>query len=267
MNPTPHLVQRHRSFVAMAAAGVLAGLLLAGCGSSGTAAPTPGTEPTSTAASIAPSTSSALQGCVPACNPPGLTQPGTIGPGAYTTQWFFGGRMRVSLSGTWTSEQDSTGEFNASPAATPQNAVFFWEDVYPTRAESRVNGVPLTAAGLLHWLQSASALKTTAPRKGRIGRLPATVVDVSVNKHTKNEDPNCPDRPCVLFLGFPQWTETWGIAGSQVQRFYLADVTYGGAKHLFVAVVYPDKSSDLTSFAKVGDQLLRTVRVPAASTG
>jgi hypothetical protein len=108
-------------------------------------------------------------------------------------------------------------------------------------------------------------LKTAAPRQGRIGTLLATVVDVSVNKRTKNEDPNCPDRPCVLFLSFPQWTEEWGIAGSQVQRFYLADVTYGGAKHLFVAVVYPDKSSDMTSFSKVGDQLLATVRVPATT--
>ena len=173
--------------------------------------------------------------------------------------------MRISLQGTWTSEQDSTGEFNASPIATPQNAVFFWEDVYPVRGDTRVQGVPPTASGLLHWIQSTSALKTTAPRQGRIGTLPATVVDVSVNKHTKNEDPNCPDRPCVLFLGFPEWTETWGIAGPQVQRFYLADVTYGGAKHLFVAVVYPDQTSDMPSFAKVGDQLLATVRVPATA--
>ncbi len=202
---------------------------------------------------------------MPACNPPGLTQPGPIGPGAYTTQWFFGGRMRISLQGTWTSEQDSTGEFNASPIATPQNAVFFWEDVYPIRGGIPVKGVPPTASGLLHWLQSASALTTAAPRPGRIGTLPATVVDVSVNKHTKNEDPHCPDRPCVLFLGFPEWTDTWGIAGSQVQRFYLANVTYGGKKHLFVAVVYPDQGADMTSFAKVGDRLLATVRVPAAA--
>ena len=38
------------------------------------------------------------------------------------------------------------------------------------------------------------------------------------------------------------------------------------ARHLFVAVVYPDKSSDMTSFSKVGDQLLATMRVPATTT-
>jgi hypothetical protein len=171
--------------------------------------------------------------------------------------------MKINLAGTWTSEEDSTGAFNVSPSATPKNAVFFWEDVYPVRAGKRVSGVPETASGLLRWLQSASALRTGAPQPGRIGTLPATVVDVRVNPHTKNEDPSCPDAPCVLFLGFPQWTDDWGIAGSQVQRFYLADVKYGGARHLFVAVVYPNKGSDMTSFAKVGDRLLATVRVPA----
>ena len=84
-------------------------------------------------------------------------------------------------------------------------------------------------------------------------------------QRTKKEDPECPDRPCVLFLGFPQWTNTWGIAGSQVQRFYLADVRYGGAKHLFVALVYPDQASDMKTFSKIGEQLLRTVRVPATT--
>lgn len=66
-----------------------------------------------------------------------------------------------------------------------------------------------------------------------------------------------------MFLGFPQWDSDWGIESIQVQRFYLSDVEYGGVKHLFVAVIYPDKGSDMKTFAKIGEQLLRTVRVPA----
>jgi hypothetical protein len=186
-----------------------------------------------------------------------------VGRGPYETRYFFGGRMRVTFTGPWRSTEDSTGEFNAMPAATPQNAVFFWEDVYPVRHGNRVNAVPLTAAGLLQWLQSEPALRTSAPSIGRIGKLPATVVDVSVAGNAKNEDPHCPTRACVLFLGFPQWNGDWGIAYTQLQRFYLADVEYGGVKHLFVAVIYPDKGADLKSFAKVGEPLLRTVRVPA----
>jgi hypothetical protein len=57
--------------------------------------------------------------------------------------------------------------------------------------------------------------------------------------------------------------EAWGIASAQLQRFYLSDVEYGGKRHLSVAAIYLDYGSDMKSFAKVGEQLLRTVRVPA----
>ena len=240
-------------------------LLSSGCGSGGSSSPAA----SSTAETLPPPTTSSstsggsgLSGCVPACVT-GITSPGDVGPGAYETRYFFGGRMHLAFPGAWRSTEDSTGELTAMPAATTQNAVFFWEDVYPVRHGKRVKAVPLTAAGLLQWLQSTPALSTSAPRKGRIGKLPATLVDVSVSGHAKNEDPNCPTRACVLFLGFPQWTGDWGIAYTQVQRFYLADVEYGDVKHLFVAVIYPDRGADLKSFAKAGEQLLRTVRVPA----
>jgi hypothetical protein len=48
-----------------------------------------------------------------------------------------------------------------------------------------------------------------------------------------------------------------------VKLTQLSDVEYGGVKHLFVAMIYPDRGPDLKTFAKVGEQLLRTVRVPA----
>ena len=173
--------------------------------------------------------------------------------------------MQLTFKGAWTSNEDSIGEFNAMPKATPQNAVFFWEDVYPFDHGQRVRGVPITASGLLRYLQTSPKLVTTRPVSGRIGSLPATVVDVRLSNEGKNEDPHCPTRACAGFLGFPQWTSDWAIAYAQVQRFYLADVEYGGVKHLFVAVIYPDEGSDLKSFAKLGEQLLRTVRMPATA--
>ena len=101
------------------------------------------------------------------------------------------------------------------------------------------------------------------PHQGTIGDLPATVVDVSIAKGAENEDPNCPTKTCVLFLGFPQWHDVWGIEKPQVQRFYLSDVSYGGKNHLFVAVVYPGDPSDMKEFLLHGEELLSTVQVPA----
>ena len=84
---------------------------------------------------------------------------------------------------------------------------------------------------------------------------------------------------CILFLGFEQWDNcstnacappgAWGIAerpsGSQVERFYVSDVKYGGQRHLLIAVVYPDKPSDMESFSAVASDVLKSVRVPATA--
>ena len=142
--------------------------------------------------------------------------------------------------------------------------MLFWEDVYPIEHNKRVPGVPLTVKGLLGWLRHNPRLDVSAPRPGTIGRgLPATVVDVTIAKGAKNEDPDCPTRTCILWLDYPQWDVNWGIAEPQVQRFYLSDVSYGGRKHLFIAVVYPNDPRDMKKFLPHAEHLIATVQVPA----
>jgi hypothetical protein len=138
--------------------------------------------------------------------------------------------MVVELNEAWSSHEDSTGEFALTLDATPENGVFFWEDVYPVEDETRVDGVPMTVDGLLDWIQKDPRIEATAPQRGQIGDLPATVLDVTISKGAKNEDPACPTNTCVLWLGFPQWQGSWGIAEPQVQRLYLSDVTYGARR-------------------------------------
>jgi hypothetical protein len=240
---------------------ILCILFLPACGSD---APKVASETGGAATPTTSGSPSEIKGCVPACVS-GITQPGNLPEGEYRTEWFFGGEMLLTFSAGWRGDEDSTGEFSVTSLAAPENGIFFWEDVYPLEDGKRVKGVPLTAAGLLDWLRSSSRVDVSGTSQGAIGDLPATVVDVSVAPDAANEEDNayCRKRTCVLFLGFPQWDEAWGIAGDQVQRFYLSDVSYGGAEHLFVAVVYPDDPADMTSFASTGEQLLATVRVPA----
>ena len=248
-------------------------LLGAACGSSGetedqsSSTGTSGAEPTvnGTTASEVPMPDP-IQGCVPSCNTPGITEPGPLSPGAYETQWFFGGEMVVTLEERWSSHEDSTGEFAVALDATPENGVFFWEDVYPVEDGMRVDGVPLTAAGLVDWLKSSSQVDVSSPTRGMIGDLPATVVDVNLAPEAVNDEDNayCRARTCALFLGFPQWDGPWGIAGRQVQRIYLSDVTYGAQDHLFVVVIYPDDPADIETFSGSAERLIDSVRVPAA---
>jgi hypothetical protein len=247
-------------------------LLAAGCSShDASPAPSPsvkataGAAPATTAPATAALAPQPIKGCVPTCNQPGITRPGSIPERPYKTQWFFGGQMVITPSEPWSIHEDSTGEFSLTLDANPVNSVLFWEDVYPIDAHGqRVSSVPLTVKGLLGWLRKTPRLHVSAARRGTIGDgLPATVVDVTVAKGTKNEDPGCPSHACVLWLSYPQWNLSWGIAEPQVQRFYLSDVTYGGRKHLFVAVVYPDKPGEMNTFLPHAKKLIATAQVPA----
>jgi hypothetical protein len=218
-----------------------------------------------------------LDGCMPACKDGNMIEPGTLPEGEYQTEWFFGGQMTLRFDDAgWTSHEDSTGEFQAASPDVPDNDILFWEDVYPveppggsviwlsTDEVKRIEGVPVTVAGLLGWMRSSSQLEVSAPTSGTIGDLPATVVDVRVADDAVDDDPgNCPVRACVNFLGFPQWDGPWGLAAPA--RFYLSDVTYGGRDHLFVVAVYPADPSDTETLGSA-ERLIGTVRV-AASPG
>ena len=255
-------------------------LLAAACGSTGQSQDPSSSTGSSGAGTTASGTTAAevpvpdpIRGCVPSCNTPGLARPGPLSPGPYETQWFFGGEMVITLDEPWSVHEDSTGEFALELGSTPWNAVYFWEDVYPLENEDvyphendvRVDGVPMTVDGMLDWIRKDPRLEASAPRRGKIGDVPATVVDVAIVEGTPNEGgPDCPVSVCIGWLGFPQWEGPWGIAGSQVQRVYLSEVTYGGKTHLFVAVVYPDDPADMETFLLHAEDLLATVQVPAS---
>jgi len=253
-------------------------LLGAACSSaSSTSAPSTSTsaQPTQPAVTESPSSSSSepLKGCIPACGETDLIVPGDLPEREYQTEWFFGGQMRLTFDSAWTSREDSTGEFHASPLDDPDEDILFWEDVYPVRppggattwasgdTPERIKGVPLTVAGLLGWMRSSSQLDVSAPTHGAIGDLPATVVDVRVADDAVDEEPeDCPSRACVNFIGFPQWDGVWGLA--YPARFYLSDVSYGGRDHLFVVAVYPVSSTHARILGRA-KRLIGTVRVPA----
>lgn len=170
--------------------------------------------------------------------------------------------MVVTLDEPWNVHEDSTGEFALEFESGSDNFVVFFEDVYPIENGRRVRGVQMTVDGFLDWLEQDPRLEMSRSRRGTIGSdLPATIVDVTVSSEATSEEPGCPT-VCVLWLGYPQWEESWSILQSQVQRFYLTDVSYGGTKHLFIAAVQVDPA-DIETFLPHAESLLATVQVPA----
>ena len=228
----------------------------------------------SAATSVVPTPSASVSspaevpGCVPDCHY-GLTVPGDLA-GGYQTEWFFGGELRAKFDGGWTSTEDSSGEFNAFPGNDPDASdygVFFWLDVYPVESFDRVEDVPLTTEGWLDWMRSNPNLQVSEAAEGSIGHLPATVVEVRLSPSAENDELGnsfCEKNTCLNFLGFDQWEDlgTWGIAGKQVQRLYLSDVTYGGEQHVFVVALAPNTPPQPDPFVAATEDLLNTVEVP-----
>jgi len=177
--------------------------------------------------------------------------------------------MTLSFAKGWFSEEDSTGEFWASPKSKPNARVIFWEDVYAAKPALPGYWKPAgplrpTSASLLAWLQKNPNLTVSKPRSGKIGTIHARVVDIGVSDGAVNDDPDCPAKACANFLLFPQWGEPYGIAGRSISRFYLSDVRYGGKRHLFVAVIEVPGRAELNAFAASAGKLIATVRVPAS---
>jgi hypothetical protein len=203
-----------------------------------------------------------LAACLPLCAK-GLVVPGDLPLGAYQTQWFFGGYMTLRMERAWTGLEDSTGELKIAPATDSEYGVGFALDLYPVLSGQRVDGVPLTAAGMLGWLGGNTNLEVSKPTATSIGDLPATAVDIRLSKAAINDDPGCPARACVGFLGFPQWDHANGIAGDDVYRLYLADVRYSGTEHVFSVTVEGRDRAHLREIVPAVEQVLETVKVPA----
>ncbi len=238
-------------------------LSLAGCGAETDEAGGPTTSaPTPTAATTTSPAAKPIPGCAPLCLEPQLTRPGPVSAGAYAAEYFFAGRLTAEVEPGWEVTEDSTGELRFAKSSDPDYGVLLWEDVYPIHQGERVEGVPQTEAGLLDWLRRSLDLDLTEPKQAAIGDLPATQVDATISAEAANDDPGCPVRVCVNPLRFPQWDGPWGMAGDAATRLLLADVRYGGARHLFVAAIEGRSRADLAKRLPAAERLLRSVRVP-----
>src|SRR5688572_10739051 len=143
---------------------VLLVLLVAACQSGGQPTPSTAVAPTdpssaTPAGSPAPTVAASpvvtpIPGCLPECVTGQLTEPGPLPAGDYTTQYFFGGHLTVTLPEGWSSFEDSTGELGLrSPDG--EGALLFWIDIYAAidPGSEPVPGVERTVEGVLGWLR------------------------------------------------------------------------------------------------------------------
>ena len=240
-----------------------------------TVAPTPASTappvPTSTAKrsleprpSLPPLVNGEADACIPGCAS-GIVDAGfALSRGVYQTQWFFGGAFTIEVGEGWKLREDSTGEFGLTPQDDPlEYGIVFWLDPYVLQRGDQVNS-PLTAAGFLGALEQHPDLVVSTPAEAAIGAFPARSVDIQVAEDAVNSDPGCPIDVCVEFISYPEWTVPFGMGKTDdVYRFVVADVTYSGSSHLFVAAIEGQNREFLDAFVVELAPMIASVQIPA----
>ena len=241
---------------------VLCALLIGGC----TASPAVGTGGQATNDGISSEQATAPRSTVSA-RVARCTAAVCIAPGDFTTSGFLDGQLTVTVPEPWESGEDQTAEFSGAPVgASSQHRLLFWMDILPVDpAAQLVTDVPLTAAGMVSWLDKRPNLQVSDDHQTTVGaaHLPATVVDIAIAPDAENEDKGCPGPPCVGILTWPDGgTNIYGIGVPAVVRLYLSDVVYDGTSHLFAIAIEAASTADLESFAPVATVVIDSATAP-----
>lgn len=249
----------------------LAALVAAGCGAN------PGSlAPSAAAVATAPLTSAPNQktfsdppptqipSCLPQCWFGHLTRPGAIS-GDYTTAYFFGGQLRVTVPDGWWGYEDSTGELAIGLPNDESAGVDFWIDVY---AASDITGTPdesveRTGDAVVAWFVDKPIIDVIERAPLTLDGIPAESIEYRRNDHAPNEAPGCPAefRPCSVAFGYPEWDGASTEGGEFHSKLLVANASWGGEDHtiyvLFWAIgpSYEELVDDV-------DAIIASVRLP-----
>ena len=219
--------------------------------SSGSPAPSVATSPAMTP----------IPGCLPECVTGQLTEPGALAAGDYTTQYFFGGQLTVTLPSGWSSFEDSTGEFALRSPSGDRSALLFWIDIYAAvdPGSTPVPGVERTVEGVLGWLRENPNVEVLEERPATLGSLTAVALDLGPSPGAENVDPDCPVdlRPCVGLFSYPEWGDGFFSEGGPFRlRLIAAEATWGGQTHAVYALI---DAADKDVFAAVGPDMMTII--------
>ena len=179
--------------------------------------------------------------------------------------YFLDGQLTVTYIEPWESTEDQGVEFASGPRGeSDMHRVVFWDDILPVDHHGhRVNGVPISAAGLLRWFRTNPTFQVSSEQRGTIGTdIPATVINLRAAPDAKNQEPGCPFNVCVSVFTWPHIGEALGIGGPETLRLYLADVSYGGRTHLLVAAIQARTKQNLAAFVPAAEQVIASARAP-----
>jgi hypothetical protein len=234
---------------------LLSGSVLVACGGSSPASVAP-TQPAAAATPTAAATAAAIltgppptaiPGCLPKCWFGHISEPGPIS-GPYTTKYFFGGQMSLTVPAGWYGYEDSTGELAIGRPNDDNARLEFWIDI---EAAADPNGTPdasvdRTGDAVLAWFLKKKIIHVLDQATTTVGGLPAKTLEYSRNDKAATEDPGCPAalQPCSVAFTYPEWHGGYFGEGRHFHsKLLVVNATWGGERHtIYVsfAAIDPD---------------------------
>lgn len=234
-----------------------AGVAIASAQADASPAGTPWSPPTNPPATPIP-------GCLPDCWFGRLTQPGPLS-GEYTTSYFFGGQLTVTVPPGWYGYEDSTGELAIGLPNDESARLEFWIDVYAAKDASGTpdQSVERTSDAVIAWFLDKPIIEVVERSTTTLDGLPAESIEYRRNEKAKNEVPDCPTeiRPCVAEFGYPEWDGAFAEGDPFHSRLIVADATWGGEPHS-IYVMFWATGPAYEELVDEVDDVISSVRLP-----
>lgn len=123
-------------------------------------------------------------------------------------------------------------------------------------------------AGLAAGTDGSSGTVLSPPTDAEvIPGLPGTQLTLGVAKTANFAWDDCPDNPrCAAFFTHPTYwgSNSWAIAGDNVQELYLAPFRDGGSDHVFFVLLYGADRQGLERLRPRVEPILRELVLPIA---
>ena len=196
---------------------------------------------TGTPSNATPPAETPIPGCLPQCWVGQLTRPGPIS-GDYSTVYFFGGQMTVTVPDGWYGYEDSTGELAIGHPDDESARLEFWIDVYAASdpAGTQDPSIERTGEAVVAWFVDKPIIDVVERAPTTLGGIPAESIEYRRNEDGANEDPDCPAeiQPCAVEFGYPEWDGTFSEGDAFHSQLIVANAVWGGEHHSIYAMFW-----------------------------
>ena len=167
------------------------------------------------------------------CSTGGTPAPSSLAPGTYSSKAFTPA-VTYTLPAGWENPNDTASYLDLLPAGSDIGGLYLFRDPQPASQDSACpdspapNIIAANSTTLMNWIRGRPGLVVSTPKLVTVGGLPGVELDVGIKEGWANSCPFANKLPSVPLFVMPGTGYPWTIAGTERLRLDLLDVPGGG---------------------------------------